>query len=120
MPDLTNDQTKADELPTNRWLILAKELMEKGDLRLALRAFYLATLAHLSDHGLLTIEGFKSNREYENELRRRAHEHQNLVSLFSANVKLFDRSWYGLYDVTQEILKSFINNQERIMAFGQE
>lgn len=120
IPDLADDQTKADELPPNRWLMLAKELMEKGDLRLALRAFYLATLAHLSDHGLLTIEGYKSNREYESELCRRAHEHQTLISLFSANVKLFDRSWYGLYDVTQETLKNFINNQERIMAFVQK
>jgi hypothetical protein len=119
-PDLTDDRTKADELPPNRWLMLAKELMEKGDLRLALRAFYLATLAHLSDHGLLTIEGYKSNREYETELRRRAHEHQALISLFSDNVKLFDRSWYGLYKVTQEILKRFINNQERIMTFDQK
>ena len=33
----------------NRWLVLAKELTDKGELRLAMRALYLATLAHLTE-----------------------------------------------------------------------
>ena len=45
VPDLTDEKVKADDLSTNRWLSLAGELADKGELRLAMRALYLATLA---------------------------------------------------------------------------
>ena len=88
-PDLTDENVKADDLSTNRWLTLAGELAEKGELRLAMRALYLATLAHLADREMITIEVYKSNREYERELKRRAHEHQELLSIFSDEFKFF-------------------------------
>ena len=50
-----------------------------------MRALYLATLAHLADREMITIESYKSNREYEDELKRRAHEHGELS--FSLNQK---------------------------------
>lgn len=119
-PDLKDDQINADELPVNRWLTMARELMEKGSLRLALRAFFLATLAHLAKQEMITIAKYKSNRDYEQELHRRAHHKQGIPALFSKNVAVFDRSWYGKYEVTLEDMKRFILNQERIMAFVEE
>ena len=67
-PDLNDENVKADDLSTNRWLTVAGELAEKGQLRLAMRALYLATLAHLADREMITIEVYKSNRDYEREL----------------------------------------------------
>ena len=120
VPDLTDEKIKADDLSTNRWLSLATELADKGDLRLAMRALYLATLAHLADREMITIESYKSNREYENELRRRAHEHRELISIFSSSLSLFERIWYGMYPVVRSEFDSFSQNQKRMIAFADQ
>jgi len=112
--DITDESLAANELPEDTWIRMAVELIEKGELRLALRAFYLATLAHLAQRELITIAKFKSNREYERELRRRAHSLPEMVSSFAQNVTTFDRAWYGMYQVTQDILSRFRANLERI------
>jgi len=116
-PDLTDEKVSALDLPVNRWLAVADDLMKKGSLRLALRALYLATLAHLSEHGFITIAKYKSNRDYEHELAGRAHEYKDLSHLFSINVMAFDMSWYGNHKVSPKKLKMFAQNQERIMSF---
>lgn len=118
--DMLNEQIKADGLPPGRWLMLARELMEQGSLGLALRAFYLATLAHMADQGLITIAGYKSNRDYEQELRRRAYEQRELISIFSKNVKVFEMTWYGKHEVTRDILSRFLQNHERMVVIVQK
>ena len=47
-----------------------------GNLRLALRAFYLANLAWLGRREFITIHAGKTNREYEIEMRRRTRAHR--------------------------------------------
>jgi hypothetical protein len=113
-PDLLDENTGADQLPEDGWLQMARELLEAGDLRLALRAYYLASLAHLAERNLITIARYKSNREYERELRRRAHAVPTLMDTFSDNVSTFDRVWYGLHDVTRDLLEGFASNVARI------
>lgn len=113
-PDLGDEQVTADELPMDRWLMLAQEMTRKGELRLALRALYLACLAYLNEHQLITLAGFKSNREYAMELNRRAHEYPDLFAAFVRNVTLFDRTWYGMHPVTRQDMDEFTANQERI------
>ena len=49
------------------------------------------------------------------ELERRAHEKKGLLSLFLTNVRTFDRSWYGMHEVTRKDLDVFIANQERMI-----
>lgn len=115
-PDLTDENVAANELPEDGWLKLARELMEKGDLRLALRALYLASLAHLAQREFVNIAKFKSNREYELELRRRARALPELQNAFGQNVTIFDRIWYGMHEVNQESLQNFQSNMERIRA----
>jgi hypothetical protein len=115
-PDLSDDYVNPVELPADHWLGMAKDLMQKQSLRLALRAFYLSTLARLAERDMITVAKFKSNMDYVRELQRRAHEHQELLSLFSANVQTFDRSWYGMHEVTKSVLDLFISNQERMAA----
>ena len=115
-PDLTDENLTASQLPEDGWLKLARELMEKGELRLAVRALYLAGLAHLAEREMISLARFKSNRDYEQEVARRGRGQPELRAAFSENVALFDRVWYGLYEVTSEALGRFQINLERIRA----
>ena len=97
---------------------LARELLERGELRLAMRAFYLASLAHLAGRNLISLAKFKSNRDYERELRRRGHSFPDLLSVFGETVSVFDRIWYGLHEVNGELVQQFAANVERIKRGG--
>lgn len=115
VPDLADENVAADQLPEDAWIKLGRELIERGELRLAMRAFYFASLTHLAARNLITIAKFKSNQDYELELHRRAHSIASLRS-FSENVSAFDRTWYGLHEVNSEIVNHFASNVERIKA----
>ncbi|MDB6112010.1 MAG: hypothetical protein JWR69_3760 [Pedosphaera sp.] len=116
IPDLADENVGAEELPEDGWIKMGRELLGRGELRLAMRAFYFASLAHLSARNLITIAKFKSNRDYERELRRRGHAVPNLLSLFGENVSVFDRSWYGMHTVDPDMVNQFASNVERIKA----
>ncbi len=118
-PDITREDLDATALPEEDWLHLARELMGKGEPRLALRALYLATLACLARQELITIAKYKSDREYEMELRRRSHTQPHLTGVFAENRALFERAWYGLHEVTPGILEHFLRNQESIRNHAQ-
>lgn len=115
-PDLADENITAEQLPEDGWVRLALEMLERGDLRLAVRAFYLASLAHLAERNLVTLARFKSNRDYERELSRRSHALPEVARLFSENVSVFDRVWYGLHEVTDGLVENFRNNVERIKS----
>jgi Domain of unknown function (DUF4129) len=115
-PDLNDENVAANQLPEEGWLRMARELMAQGNLRLALRALYLAGLAHLAARELISVAIFKSNREYEAELRRRARADAGTLGAFSEHVAVFDRVWYGLHNVTTETLQEFEANLDRIRA----
>jgi len=119
VPDITREDVDATALPEEGWLNLAGELMGKGELRLALRAVYLATLACLARQELITIAKYKSDREYELELRRRSHTQPQLAGVFAENRAVFESAWYGLHEVTPGILEGFLRNQERIRDHAQ-
>jgi uncharacterized membrane protein len=117
-PDLADENLGADHLPEDGWTKLARELLERGELRLALRAFYLASLAHLAKRNLISLARFKSNRDYERELQRRGHAFGNLLAVFGENVLVFDRIWYGMHEVTMDLVQQFAANVERIKTGG--
>ena len=114
MPDLTADDVAADELPEDGWLQLAREHAARGDFALALRAMWLACLAHLGHRELLRIARHKSNRDYDLELRRRARTRDELLSAFRENLIAFESAWYGQHEVTPDIFARFSGNLERI------
>ena len=115
-PDLADESLGADQLPEDGWTKLARELLERGELRLAVRAFYFASLARLAERNLISLAKFKSNRDYEQELRRRGHSFPEVLTLFSENVGVFDRIWYGLHQINAELVNQFAANVERIKA----
>jgi len=118
VPDVADENVGADQLPEDGWVKLARELLERGEFRLAMRAFYLASLSHLATRNLISIARFKSNRDYERELRRRGHSFPELLSLFGDNISVFERIWYGMHAVDLDVVNRFATNVERIKAAG--
>jgi hypothetical protein len=114
LPDLTDENIAADQLPEDGWTSLARELLARGELRLALRAFYFASLAHLAQRNLVSLAKFKSNRDYERELQRRAHSLPDLLICFGENVEAIDRTWYGLHELSSEAVSKFVANLEQM------
>jgi hypothetical protein len=118
VPDLTEENVSADQLPEDGWMKLAQELLARGEFRLALRAYYLASLAHLAGRNLISLARFKSNRDYQRELQRRAHSFPNLLQLFDENVSVFDRVWYGTHEAGGDLVSWFAENVTRLKAAG--
>lgn len=117
-PDLTDENVGADQLPEDGWTKLARELLARGEFRLAMRAFYLASLAHLAAQNLIRLARFKSNRDYERELRRRGHSFPGLLSVFGDNLSVFERIWYGMHEANAEMVNQFASNVERLKSAG--
>ncbi len=109
--NLADESVTADQLPESQWLQLADELLTQGDFRLALRAMHLAGLNYLGERNLVSIRKWKTGLEYRRELDRRARA-KSQVSLevspvFSSNVDLFERGWYGRHPVDREMVDLF-------------
>ena len=103
IPDIRDEQVRADQLPEDEWLRLAQELFAQGELRLAVRALFLSALADLAKREIISIEKFKSNRDYDREVKRRSLALPERAGLFGSLVNLYDQVWYGAYDVTREM-----------------
>lgn len=120
VPDVADENVTADQLPSDGWMLHARELMERGELRLAMRALYLASLAMLGQRELIVIVKSKSNREYERELQRRAHGQSDLLGAFGHTITMFENAWYGMHDVTGDMIAEFTSNVERIRLHAQD
>jgi len=116
-PDVADENIGAETLPEDGWIQVARGLLERGEFRLAMRAFHFAALAHLARRNLIVIAKFKSNRDYEIELRRRAHTLPDLLMFFQQTVSTFERFWYGMHEAGPEAVHQFAAGVERIMGF---
>ena len=114
-PDLRDESVGAEDLPEDEWLTLAREKMAEGSFKLALRAFYLSTLAGLADRRMIILAKHKTNQEYQRELKRRAREHPEIPDVFSGQVLKFDRVWYGRHDPTRDEAVGFAESRELII-----
>lgn len=108
--DVAHEETSALDQPVDEWLRLAEKYRSSGNLRFALRALYLATLAGLGRKGLISLARGKSNLDYFRELERRTRRDPEFLPAFRANVGLFEASWYGEHPVTEETLAQFEQN----------
>jgi hypothetical protein len=113
---LDNEEISAADLPEDKWMELGRECLARDDYRLALRAFYLASLSWLGRRELLTIASFKSNRDYRRELRRRTPS-DALQQAFAENVELFERGWYGTHPVDAEQVGGFMETFSRMKTY---
>lgn len=113
--DLSSEDIVASQLHEEEWLKLAREQIERGEERLAVRALFLATLAHLGERGLLKIARFKSNRDYRGELGLRARSLGALKLAFDENTTLFERVWYGMHSLGEGSVDFYLKNHETIV-----
>jgi hypothetical protein len=111
-PDLRDEATHAALMPSEGWLALAKEQIAKGEWRLALRALYLATLAQYAADGLLTLAKFKTNLDYERELRRRAVLRPEVPVRFVAHRLSFESVWYGRELASEPVIRAWLGELE--------
>lgn len=114
-PDLNSETITASDLPEERWRELASQCFARGEYRAALRAIYLANLSFLARRELLTISRSKSNLDYARELNRRARN-ANLNRAFTANMRSFERGWYGLHPVAAGQIEEFEATFEEMKA----
>ncbi len=105
--NLADESLTADQLSEISWLNLAEEWLAKGDCRLALRALYLAGLNYLGDQGMVSIRRWKSGLDYRRELERRTRARPEISPVFSRNVALFERGWYGSHGVDRQMVEAF-------------
>jgi hypothetical protein len=112
MPDLADEQIAANQLPDDEWSALARQKIAAGEFRQALRALFLAILALLASHRFIAVERWKSNSDYEKELRRKARS--ELIALFALSRLGFERCWYGADSITSEDLERYHGIYERI------
>ena len=115
-PDIEDEVTSADELPEEGWLTMARELMDSGQYRLAIRALFLATLARLAHYGLIQIAWFKSNQDYAHELGRRMHVHTEALPLFSQSAGIYEAVWYGDHDASPATLRDTLLDNLRALG----
>jgi hypothetical protein len=104
--NLADESLTADRLPEAEWLALADEWIAKGDLRMALRAMYLAALNYLSGRDLVSIRRWKSGLDYRRELARRARSTPAIPAAFTRGVAIFEQGWYGRHTVDRAMLES--------------
>ena len=109
VPDLTREEVLATEQTADEWLRMVRDLMAKGETRLALRALFLAYLARLADRNLLVITRYKSNRDYESELTRRSHAAPGTLPVYRELRRAFEAVWYGDYPADLPALELFLS-----------
>jgi hypothetical protein len=112
MPDLTDEATSAADLADDAWMALARQLLEQGDFRLALRAAFLSIIAGLAQRRFITIARFKSNLDYRRELGRHAHSAPELLTDFAESAELYESVWYGEHPASAELARALIARQE--------
>ena len=122
LPDLSNAAV-ASERSEDEWFALAERLEGEGDLRLALRAAYLALLAGLAEREWLTIRRDRTNREYLEEFTRRwlrrpqaaAESQAEIPEKLRGSLRQFDRVWYGSHGLTPEAVTMYRQNQREFL-----
>jgi hypothetical protein len=112
-PDLRDENVQAAQLPVDGWLALAREQAARGEWRLALRAVYLATLARLAAEGFISLAKFKTNMDYEREVRRRALSREEISAAFSLRRREFEDVWYGRAEPAEANVRAWMAEMER-------
>jgi hypothetical protein len=113
---LPEHESEADRAAPDDWLARAQELLDRGDLRQAVRAIYLSVLSYLARSGLIGLARHKSNHEYLAEVARRARARPEAAALFSEAVSVFDKTWYGCFEPDRDAVLSYGSTCQRLTS----
>ena len=116
--DLKDESVTADQLAEDGWYSLAREWIDKGDYRLALRALYLGAISHLGNRELVVIQRWKSGLDYSRELARRTRATPEVAPAFAKAVLVFECGWYGRHTVDRETLDQFAAGFEEVKRYA--
>lgn len=105
--------TDLRERPPEEFLLDAGTLAEKGQLREALRALYLATLVALDRRRLITFDPHRTNWQYLRQMPR-----SEARTLFADFTRIFDHKWYGAEPTTRADYDTCRALATRIVAQG--
>lgn len=100
---LEEDQTSADLLAE------ADKLARAGDIRGAIRKGYIALLCELGDRKVLSLEQYKTNRDYLRDVRTRIM----LYATMEQMTNTFERHWYGFEPTNESDWNNFRNNYQQ-------
>ena len=114
--DLDDENIVATLLEEDEWIAMARQLAAAGELRKAMRAWFLAGIASLARRDLLGVKASKSNMDYRRELIRRTRRLPAIAPLFCENISLFERAWYGLHTTSLQDLNQMEQNTERMRS----
>jgi len=114
VPDLRDEKVEASRLPADGWLDLARRQVTAGEWRLALRALFLATLARHAQEGWLSLAKFKTNLDYETELRRRTRGRVAVVDQFRDRRCRYEEVWYGTVPASDALVRDWLRKMEGI------
>lgn len=123
LPDLSNAAV-ASERSEDEWFALAERLEGEGELKLALRAAYLALLSGLAQREWLTVRRDRTNREYLDEFTRRWRRRPQaavdarveIPEKFRISLRLFDRVWYGSHALTPAAVTAYRQGQRELLS----
>ncbi|MCS7027554.1 MAG: DUF4129 domain-containing protein [Bacteroidia bacterium] len=100
-----------DDPRSSRELIQkAKEHQDKGDLRTAIRYYYIAFIVELEERNILPYQPHFTNWEYQRKLNSMGYTQKEIQELTA----IFDKVWYGMYPVQSEEYQKYILNYEKI------
>jgi hypothetical protein len=116
MIELADETLLPTDRPEDEWTILGRDLVARGENRLALRAYYLGSLAYIAQQQWIQVHRGKSNLDYLRELGRRAKGLAGVESSFAENLQVYERSWYGEHLASAETVAAFVTNLERIKS----
>lgn len=111
-PDLHDESVEASRLPADGWLELARQKVAAGEWRLALRALFLATLARHAHQGWVSLAKFKTNLDYEVELKRRVPSRPAVVDEFRTRRRRFEEVWYGTLPASDGLVRDWLQQME--------
>jgi len=117
-PDLEDEDTRADALPTEGWIAMAQQHLAQGEYRLAARAAYLAMLATLAEEQKIVLARYKTNHDYSRELKRFAHVLPELSASFTTHTRAYEAVWYGDRPAEPSLVSQLLEQQDWIRHHG--
>ncbi len=101
-------ETTEEDLLEMNWEQKLNEMIQKGDLRYAIRYSYMWMLQLLQEKSLISYRIDKTNYEYAAELK------DNFKQPFRQITRQYEYAWYGQYPVTEDAYNKFREEFTRI------
>jgi hypothetical protein len=96
-------------LPVTSLREMLRQAVAAGDIRSALRCFYLMQLNLLEREQMITLDRIKTNHQYLKELRGTAwHPHFSTLTIW------YEAAWFGEIPVTKQVFQQLITPWQQL------